>query len=66
MVEEVSLGLDLSASDLLLVNSLQNLVSAGNRRFCESLSFTQLQQDLGLLKFLLVFFEGLIYVLAVL
>ena len=60
-----SLRLDLSACDLLLVNSFQNLTSALHRRLGERLSFTQLQQDFSFLKFLLVLFESLVYVFAV-
>jgi hypothetical protein len=56
---------DLSACYLLLVDSFQHLVSAYNRRFGEGLSFTQLQQDLGLFELLLVLLQGLVYVFAV-
>jgi hypothetical protein len=62
---EVKLPFDLSACYLLFVNSLQHLGSATNRRLRERLSFTQLQQDLSLLKLLLVLLEGFVNVFAV-
>ena len=67
MKEAISLSLsfDLSACYLLLVNSFQHLAPPSDGRLDEGLSFTQLQQDLGLFELLLLFLKGLIYVFAV-
>ena len=61
----LNLSFDLSACYLLLVNSFQHLASSFDGRLGEGLSFTQLQQDLGLFEFLFILLEGLVNVFAV-
>lgn len=59
-------GLDNACLDLLTIDRLQDLATTTHRRLLERLTLTQLEQCLGFLEFLLVLFERLVDVFAIL
>ncbi len=59
------LDFDLSANNFLLVYCFQDFPPAFNRRFCKTLTVSQLQQNFTFLKFLFILFECFVDILAV-
>ena len=55
-----------SACDLLLVDGFQHLATTPYRRLHEALTLTQLQENFGLLEFLLVLLQRFVDVFAIL
>ncbi len=60
-----SLTLDLAACNLLLVDRLQHFAPAFYRRLGETLTLTQLQQNLRFLEFFLVLLKRFVNVFAI-
>lgn len=65
-MEKSESGLDDASLNLLPVDRLEDFTTTTDGRFFEGLTLTQLEQGLGFLKFLLILFQRLVDVFAIL